>query len=246
MDEDSSSPSGKVNPSRSVWLRVGLGLAFVAAFALFVLGGGTEWLAFDTLRDHREELLAYARSNRTLAILLAVTVYATAVALSLPGGAIMSLAIGFLFGRWLGTVLIIVAATLGATAVFLAARYLFSEAVMRRIGARGRRILSGFEENAFNYLLFLRLVPLFPFWLVNLVPAVAPVRLRTYVLATAIGIIPGSFVFANLGESLGHIDSTDALISTEIIIALALLGLFALVPVGVKRWRKRRAQPPTQ
>ena len=98
-------------------------------------------------------------------------VYAGAVAFSLPGGLVLSLTMGFIFGRWVGTVLVVIAATLGATLVFLAARYLFADAARRRMGALGERISAGFAENAFNYLLFLRLVPLFPFFLVNLAPA---------------------------------------------------------------------------
>ncbi|MEK7825146.1 MAG: VTT domain-containing protein [Nitrospirota bacterium] len=96
-------------------------------------------------------------------------------------------------------------------------------------------IIQGFNKDAFSYLLFLRLVPLFPFWLVNLVPAFIPVAIRTYITATAIGIIPGSFVFANLGQSLGQIKSLNNLISPEVIIALMLLGLFSLSPIMLKK-----------
>ena len=148
---------------------------------------------------------------------------------------------GFIFGRWVGTVLVVVAATVGATLVFLAARYLFADAARRRLGALGERINAGFTESAFNYLLFLRLVPLFPFFLVNLAPAFTTISLRTYVLGTLIGIIPGTFVYVNLGQTLGRIDSLSGLVSTETIGAFALLGLFALVPVFVRKFRSARA-----
>jgi uncharacterized membrane protein YdjX (TVP38/TMEM64 family) len=153
---------------------------------------------------------------------------------------LLSLTIGFLFGRWTGTAIIVFSATIGATLVFLAARYLFAEAAQRRMGNMAQRIIKGFHANAFNYLLFLRLVPLFPFWLVNLVPAFTPIRLRTYFAATAIGILPGTFVFANLGQSLGRIESLDQLLSREILIAFVLLGLFALIPVVVKKLKIAR------
>ncbi|HEX7239041.1 MAG TPA: VTT domain-containing protein [Longimicrobiaceae bacterium] len=127
---------------------------------------------------------------------------------------------------------------MGATAVFLGARYLFADAARKRLGPRARRLAEGFGEDAASYLLFMRLVPVFPFWLTNLVPAFAPVRVRTYVATTAVGILPGSFVFANLGESLGRIGSADQLLSREVVGSLALLGLLALVPVAVRRLRK--------
>ena len=139
--------------------------------------------------------------------------------------------------------LVIFAATIGATLVFLAARYLFADAARRRMGALGEKINAGFTANAFNYLLFLRLVPLFPFFLVNLAPAFTNVASRTFVLATFIGIIPGTFVFVNLGQTLGRIDSLSGLLSVETIGAFVLLGLLALVPVLVKKWRSAAANP---
>ena len=199
--------------------------------------GGDEWLRLETLRAHRDELLAYTRAHYATALALAFVVYVAAVALSVPGAVVLSLAVGFLFGRWVGTALIVTAATLGATLVFLGARYLFADAARRRLEGRAERILKGFGEDAFSYLLFLRLVPVFPFWLVNLVPALTPVPTRTYVAATAVGILPGSFVFANLGTSLGRIDSPRQLLSTRVLLALALLGVLALVPVLVRKFR---------
>ncbi len=149
---------------------------------------------------------------------------------------------GFLFGRWLGTVLVVIAATIGATLVFLAARYLFADAARRRMGALGEKINAGFTENALNYLLFLRLVPLFPFFLVNLAPAFTTISVRTFVIGTLIGIIPGSFVFVNLGQTLGRIDSLSGLLSTETIAAFVLLGALALLPVLVRKMRSGRAE----
>ena len=117
------------------------------------------------------------------------------MAFSLPGGLVLSLTMGFLFGRWVGTALVVIAATIGATFVFIAARYLFADAARRRMGTLGAKISAGFTANAFNYLLFLRLVPLFPFFLVNLAPAFTSISVRTFALGTLIGIIPGTFVY---------------------------------------------------
>ncbi|MBV9774895.1 MAG: TVP38/TMEM64 family protein [Gemmatimonadetes bacterium] len=219
------------------WARWVVLAAFVAGLAAFFALGGQRWLTLDALREHRDELLAYTRAHYARTLLLAFAAYVAAAALSIPGAAVLSLGMGLLFGRWVGTALIVGAATVGATLVFLAARHLFADAARRRLGERGRRVAEGFERNAASYLLFLRLVPVFPFWLVNLIPAFTPVRTRTYVAATAIGIVPGSFVFANLGESLGRIRSPDQLLSPEVLVALGLLGVLALVPVAIRKIR---------
>lgn len=212
-------------------IRLLLLLLFVGGLLAFFLLGGAQYLNLDTLQAQRDALLAFTERHFWTTALLAVFIYTVAVALSIPGGLVLSLAMGLLFGRWLGTLLIVIAATVGATLVFLAARYVFAEALRRRLGDSTRRLLEGFDRNAVNYLLFLRLVPLFPFWLVNIAPAFTGIRLRTYVLATFIGIIPGSFVFANIGDTLGHITTTEDLVSTEMLLGLTLLGLFALLPV---------------
>jgi len=219
--------------------RIAIGAVFAGGLAAFFTLGGPDWLNLATLKAHRDALLAFADAHFVAAMALAFLVYAAAVALSIPGAVVLSLATGFVFGRWVGTALVVAAATTGAALVFLAARYLFAEAARRRLGALGERINAGFNESAFSYLLFLRLVPLFPFFLVNLAPAFTTVPLRTYVLATLVGIIPGSFVFANLGQALGRLDSLQGLVSPQVLGGLGLLALFALVPVIVQKLRAR-------
>ena len=222
---------------RNALLKAVLGLMLIAGFVAFFAYGGNELLTLNTIKTHRDQLLAFAQERLWTALLLWGLLYAAAVAFSIPGATVLSLAIGFVFGRVTGTLLIVVAATLGAILLFLGARYLFADAARERLirNARAARLLQGFEHRAFHYLLFLRLVPLFPFWMVNLASAFTSVPLRTYALATAIGIIPGSFVFANLGRSLAHIDSLDRLVSWEVLASFGLLGLFALLPIFFKR-----------
>lgn len=231
------------NPRRpaTAWIRALILVAFVAALAAYFGLGAQKWLSLASLKEHRDELLLYTRHHYPLMVMAMVAVYTAATALSIPGATVLSLATGFLFGRWAGTLVIMISATAGATLVFLAARYLFADAVQRRLVGRGERLMRGFREDAFHYLLFLRLVPVFPFWLVNLVPALTGMRLATYFGATALGILPGSFVFAHLGMSLGRIDSAGELLSPAVLSALGLLGLFALIPVLVRRRRARRA-----
>ncbi len=226
-------------PQNKTWLKLAIAALFIGALVVFFALGGDQYLSLDVIKDNRDALLAYTENNYALAIALAIIIYTTSTAFSIPGATLLSLTVGFLFGRWVGTVVILIAATAGATLVFLAARYLFADAARQKLNSGlAAKLINGFNDNAFHYLLFLRLVPLFPFWLVNLAPAFTPINTRTYVLGTAIGILPGCFVFANLGQSLGRIDSLDQLVSAETLIAFGLLGLFALVPVMVKKFRK--------
>ena len=212
---------------------------FVGGVIAFFAFGGQKYLNLETLKANRDALIQYAEQHYALALLIGFLIYTVSTALSLPGGLILSLAVGLVFGRWAGTVLIVFAATLGATLVFLAARYLFANMARKRIGGLAQKINVGFTKDAFNYLLFLRLVPLFPFWLVNLAPAFTNVSLKTYITATAIGILPGTFVFANLGQNLGRISSTKDLLTPPIIGAFVLLGVFALIPVLYKKFKAK-------
>jgi len=221
-------------------LKVALLVLFVGVVVAFFALGGQDYLSLEAIKANRDRLLAFTESHYVAALAIAFAVYVGAVAFSLPGGLVLSLTMGFVFGRWVGTVLAVLAATIGATIVFLAARYIFADAARKRLGALGEKINAGFTKNAFSYLLFLRLVPVFPFFLVNLAPAFTSIPLRTYVLGTFLGIIPGTFVFVNLGQTLGRIDSLQGLVSGETLGAFALLGLFALVPVALRYWNERK------
>lgn len=214
-------------------------LAFILVIAIFYLAGGHRWLNLENLQENRDYLINLTERHYGLMFLGWGLLYCISTALSVPGGAVLSLATGLLFGRWMGTLLVVIWGTLGATLVFLAARYLFADEARERLEKKpaAAKLIRGFHEDEFNYLLFLRLVPLFPFWLVNLAPAFTPMSLRNYVLATALGVIPGSFVYVNLGQSLGTIESTEQLLSPGVIFALFLLGLFALLPVLIKKYK---------
>jgi len=234
--------SNPVDKKSKKWTaKLAVAFLFAGGLFLFFFFGGDQLLTLDALKNNRDALLQYTQSHYVVMLAASVVTYTVATALSVPGAVILSLAVGLLFGRWIGTLIILFSATSGATVVFLAARYLFAEAAQRKMGKRALKIVDGFHRNAFHYLLFLRLVPVFPFWLVNLVPAFTPMTLRTYFSATAIGIVPGSFVFANLGQSLGRIDSLKQLLSPETLGAFSLLGLFALLPVIIKKFGAKKA-----
>lgn len=227
---------------RRRWKKAALAGVFVAAVSTFFATGGHHYLSLHALQANRAALHAFTERHYGTVLVAALLTYTAATACSFPGGVLMSLAVGFLFGRWVGTGIVVVAASVGATLAFLSARYLFADALRHRMGPRLRRLARGFEEDGFNYILFTRLVPVFPFWLMNLVPAFTPVSTRTFFAATAIGILPGSFVFVNLGESLAQIHSLGDLVSRRTLLALALLGTLSLAPIAWKRFR-RRARP---
>ncbi|MBV8088152.1 MAG: TVP38/TMEM64 family protein [Alphaproteobacteria bacterium] len=214
----------------------------VAAGIAFLLAGGSHYLTFTALAENRDWLSGLVQRWGIVAALLYVALYAVLVALSVPGGAVLTIAGGFLFGTWAGALCAICGATAGATGVFLAARAGLG-AITRRGGPLVGKLEAGFRADAFNYLLVLRLVPLFPFWLVNLVPALMGVKLRIYVLATFLGIMPGSFVYAGIGNGLGNIveePDSHLLLRPAVFLPIAGLAMLALVPVAYKYWRGKR------
>jgi len=239
-------PSAKTGAPTGMARKIGLLGALAIAAGLIFWFDLDRYLTFTALRENRGLLVDFVEQRMLLAVLTYLAVYALATAVSLPGGALLSIAGGFLFGPWLGTLWIVIAATIGATAIFLIARTALGDPLRHRAGPALARMEAGFDENAFSYLLTLRLIPLFPFFLVNLVPAFLGVTWRTYVVATLIGVIPGAFVFASSGVGLGsvfdsaQVFSVQSVITPEILVALTGLGLLSLLPVVYKRFRARR------
>jgi uncharacterized membrane protein YdjX (TVP38/TMEM64 family) len=227
---------------RRLWLVV----AALVAFALVRWSGLGGLLSLDTLRTHREALAGWVGANAVVAGLAYVAAYVAAVAFSLPGAVFLTLAGGFLFGAVAGTLLTVTGATIGATLVFVFARAILGANALDRFGAPAARLADGIRRNAASYLLVLRLVPLFPFFLVNLVPAFVGVALPTYVATTFVGIIPGTAVFSLAGAGLGALlDQGDAITPATILtpkILAGLLGLAALSLAAIplrKRFERR-------
>jgi len=239
-----SPPAHKPKP---LWLRL-LPLAILCAgFAAFFALGWHRYVSFDMIRIHRGMLMEWVGRWGMLAGAAFIGAYALMAAFSIPGGALATIVGGYLFGLWLGAAASVIGATIGAVAVFLAARTALGELLRAKAGPALRRMEDGFRRNAFSYLLVLRLVPVFPFWLVNLVPAFCGVSLRTYTLATLIGIVPGSFVFASVGSGLGALldrgEHPDLKIVFQWNILLPILGLalLALLPVVIRKLQQRKA-----
>lgn len=216
---------------------------------LFLLFGLERYFSFEMLSRHHAELAAWVTAHVALAALIYVLFYALAVAFSLPIAVVITPVGGFLFGVWLGALLSVIGATLGSVALFLAARTAFRDLLRARAGATLARLEDGFRRDSFNYLLFLRLVPVFPFWLVNIVPALLGMQLGPYTLATLIGIIPGAVIYAGVGASFGTLiergERPDFGVIFEWHILLPLLGLAALslLPVVYTRLRGGKAAP---
>lgn len=231
-DHQESSRAGK-------WIVVFVIALGIASFFYFDLD---RYLSLETLKANRDALLAYTQRHYETAALTFIGIYIVQTALSLPGGAILTLAGGFLFGVVMGTVFVNIGATIGATLAFLAARYVLRDWVERTFGDRLAPIQAGFAQHAFHYLLTLRLIPIFPFFLVNLVSGLTRISLITYVSATAIGIIPGSFVYAYAGRQLGTINSLSEIASPQVLLAFTLLGVFALLPVLYRKVMAQRSQ----
>lgn len=210
----------------------------IGAFFYFDLG---RFLSLTALKENRDSLLAFTDQHFAGAVGIFILSYVLVAGLSLPGAVILTLAGGFLFGAILATLFINIGATSGATLAFLAARYLLRGTVERKFGKWLGPFQNGFGKNAFSYLLTLRLIPLFPFFVVNLASGLTRVSVGTYIAATALGIIPGSFVYAYAGRQLGTINSLKEIASPNVIAAFVLLGLLALVPVAYKKYMAKTA-----
>jgi uncharacterized membrane protein YdjX (TVP38/TMEM64 family) len=224
-------------------------IVLALGFGLFFAFDLDRFVSFQALNDNRAELIDFVDRQGFLAILTFIVIYAVSTALSLPGGAVLTVTGGFLFGTWFGTLYAVLGATAGAIAVFLIAKTSLGDVLRARAGPSLRKMEAGFRENALSYLLVLRLIPLFPFFLVNIVPAFLGVPLRTYAIATFFGIIPGAFVFASVGSGIGSVfDQMDAqfdpasVLTPQVITALVGLAVLSLLPVVYKKLKARK--PP--
>ncbi len=238
-------------------------MVMAALAGLVILTGLHRQLSLETLFAHRVALDDFVSHHRVAAFAAYMGLYVVVAALAIPGSAILTITGGVLFGALPATLATIVGATIGATFVFLIAKTAIGDFLLRRKDPRATRLAEGFRRDAFNYLLFLRLVP-FPFWMVNLAAALFEIPLRIFVAATAIGIIPATFAFAFFGSGIDSVLAAQAAafqnclatgagdcqfefdarsaVTPQLIAAVAILCLAALVPVAIKRLRARRTQ----
>lgn len=242
-------PEAPAKPRRRRYspLRILPVIVLVAALVAFFAFGLHHHLGFEALSARRGDLVAWVAAHRVLAVLVFIGGYIAIVGCSLPGATLATMLGGFLFGHWLAWIIVVFSATIGATIPFLAARTAFADILRAKAGPGLARMERGFRDNALSYLLFLRLVPLFPFVLVNLVPAFLGVPLRTFVVGTFVGIIPGTFLYAYLGGGIGALlDSGQQpdlhiVLHPKYLVPLLVLAGLALVPVLYKALKARKS-----
>jgi uncharacterized membrane protein YdjX (TVP38/TMEM64 family) len=239
-------------------------IVIAASAAVFAMGWQRQ-LSFEWVVRHHEALRAFIAAHDVSALVAYIALYIAAAALSIPVGVFLTMTAGILFGAVLGGAASVVGATIGAICIFLIAKSAVGDYLVRRAGPLAQKLAQGFRADAFSYLLFLRLVPIFPFWIVNLVPAMVGVKLATFAAATALGVIPATFVFAFVGQGLDSVIAAqqaayqsclaaarpdcrlafhiNTALTPELLAALAALGVLALVPVLVRRLRARSPAP---
>ncbi|WP_051469615.1 TVP38/TMEM64 family protein [Chelativorans sp. J32] len=237
------------------WRFVPLGLIVLVLILGYVLGWH-EHVTLSALIDSRAALQAKIEAHPLLSAVGLIMGYAFATAIAFPAAALLTIAAGFLFGWLVGGTLVIIGATAGATALFLAARTAFGTLLRKRVGGRAAEFAKGFEEGAFGYLLVLRLAPIFPFWLVNIVPAFFRVPLRIFVAATTLGIIPATYAYAYLGQGLesallsasaaGRQVELHDLITRELTLSLGGLAVVAALALIIKRRVAEASHTPNE
>lgn len=222
--------------------------AVIGLITLTLVFDLTKYLSFETLREHESSLRATAESYPLATALIYIGCYAIVVALSLPGAIWMTLTGGFLFGTLIGGFLAVIGATSGAVILFLLARYVIGDMFRARYGPRLAAFEAGFNRNAFSYLLSMRLLPVFPFFLVNLAAALLQVSLRVFFITTFLGIMPGALVFASIGNGVSFVvqsgSEPDLSLATQPVVIFPLIGLavLTLVPVILRRWQREKSE----
>ncbi len=224
-------------PRKSAWTRWLLAGAFILAVVLFYALGLQEYFAWEAVRGNLDAWQAAVNEHLLLSLAVFVGVYIAVTALSLPVATIVSLVGGALFGRWLGTAAVSVASTTGATLAFLSSRYVLRDWVQEKFGRRLEPLQRGIDRDGAYYLFTLRLVPLFPFFLINLGMGLTRMRVLPYAAVSMIGMLPGTFLYVFAGEALATIESPAGLVSPQVLAALALLGVVPLVIRKAVQWR---------
>lgn len=223
------------------WLPLAI---LVAIFALFYLLGFNQYFNFSYLQDSHATLKLWVDQNLLIALVGFGFAYIIVTATSLPFAAFLTILGGFLFGPYISLILVDISATVGASILFLAVKTSFGEVLKQKATPWVKKLEAGFKKNAFSYLLFLRLIPVFPFWVVTLVPGLLGISLRNFFFATLIGIIPGTFVYALLGNGLGALlkqgekPDLSIIFDLEILLPICGLAILSLLPIVYKRFKK--------
>jgi uncharacterized membrane protein YdjX (TVP38/TMEM64 family) len=204
-------------------------IILVILFKVLNLG---QYLSLDYIKSSQEKFALIYADHRLLVIAAYMTIYIVVTALSLPGAVVMTLAGGALFGFWLGVLVVSFASTIGATLACFVARFLLRDWVQNRVGEKLSKINKGIEKEGSFYLFSLRLVPIFPFFIINLAMGLTPMKLWTFYWVSQIGMFPGTMVYVNAGKELGRLESLSGILSPGLLISFIILGLF---PITAKK-----------
>lgn len=236
-----TAPSSPDTPQKAkpLWLRLLPVLILVVALAAVLASGVWRNLNLETLQENQAALESFVAANLILAVLIYTLVYALAVSISVPGAIWFTIGSGFLFGPLLGTGVAVIGSTIGATIIFIAVRYAFADWARARFGNWVQRLQDGFSSDAFSYVLILRLIPVLPFFGINIATALLNVPLRAYVLGTLIGVMPLAYVYATVGSTIsraaGGVPGLLDLLTPELIAAIAVFALVGFLPFIYKR-----------
>jgi uncharacterized membrane protein YdjX (TVP38/TMEM64 family) len=215
-------------------------LTIVSIIAAIQFSGVTDYLTFENLKANKEILFEHVKEDYLLSSVIFVLIAIIALALSLPVGAALTLAGGFVFGTWVATIYINISATIGATLAFLITRYLIGNCIQKRYGPRLNRLNEEISSHGPNYLLTLRFIPIFPFFLINLCAGLTRIPIKSFIWTTAVGILPGDIVYSFAGSQLGSINSTKDIFSKNILVAFLLLAALSIAPVLYNKIRRKQ------
>lgn len=227
--------------NRGARLRIAIFVAVIVVIAVIYVACARNWLSVQSLREHRDALLQFTAVHYWEALCLSAVGCMVLVALSVPASGVFMLLCGMLFGRWVGPLLVDVSATLGATLAMLMVRYLIQDFARARVREhpRAKELAAGFEHHHASYLLFLRVAPVFPFWLTNILFGLTRIPAWKFLLLTLLGLIPDCLIYGNIGTNLATMQSKRDLLSPGSIAALVLLALLCLLPVAIQQLKKR-------
>ena len=244
MATDELTQVGNAKPRSKVKRFLPLAVIAIALGAFFAFGG-PKYISLDSLRDNQDFLKTLVADHAVLAVPGFIVLYATLVSISFPGASFLSIFAGFLFGVVTGTFAVVIGATIGATLIFLIARSALGAGLAAKAGPFMKKFEQGLKENELSYLFILRLVPIFPFFIVNVVPALFDVKTRNYILATLFGIIPGALVYVSVGNGIGDALAAGAdvplkglMFRPAVILPILGLMLLSLIPVFYKKIKK--------
>jgi len=215
-------------------------LLIVVGIIIIIRNSGlASMLSFDNIKESSNALQSYVSDNYLFSVVIFILIYFLSVAISIPGASFLTMLGGFLYGTIIGTLYVNVAATSGALAVFLFARYLFGDYLQSKYRAKLEKFNKEVEQNGYSYLLTLRFIPLFPFWMINLFAGLTNIPVKVYLWTTAVGILPGSLAYAFAGNQLNKIESPQDVFSGQILIAFLVLAAVSIIPTIIKHIRKK-------